>query len=875
MGISMNPKISDEWEEVPEPEVSNQWEEVGSERKEEPKKKTSEFVREEDINKFEALKERTQAFKTLWGDKPLSNSVLKGLSLGLTENIPGLEASKEGLLPYLSEVGSEFIPISGLMKGFETGLTKLAAKSPVFQKQLSSLARLVGVPFMTGATLEGAKTVTKGEIPEPEDLVKHGLIWVALETALRGLGKVHEFHSALSNKASATGKTNFSVLNDTMNTLREQGVDFKTSDIAATKALEVLEQPLTQAERTAAEIRLSQPIRGEQKAIEEEALKPQKITSKDLSSKRISQDKTDRMFKDKVSFSEPYIPEKIDFRKEAESLEESALNTEIENSGKRAATEEELGTNIKSEIETNLERERKANAPLYKEAEEAAEGIIHVPKEAVKEAGEKLIKLSRLKTKPSDYNIVIKNIEDALKDMGYVIQRDTDGVISQIIQDKEVVLSDSIELARRLNNLIDYETKDPNVRNVLKPIVRSLKRDIRKGLSANPDGLTAFELAEAEHGRIAEKYGNEAIEKIRGTEAGEKVVKNLMSPTNLKNIKETVSKNQWEQIEREILEKLKGQNYDKAKSQFREIEKFLTPENRELGNKLIESKNPHNPSARISLTKEGILNDMANAFNNGTRPSKTLDLWKTKQGQKIIQETFKDSPNWKTVKNYLEQQSFQDMVSTVMKDGHIDFKEFNKNMKDPVFQNNIIEQGGEDAFEFFSNLEQNAQKLQKNINLIDRIPTPQEASLGIKELEGRIKKPGQRVATVGKESIKEAALFKKELQKSDLNKGKNILERMVRKDYPMKAKIDDWNGWMKESLGLTAKGALSIFGIAKLGLMKGVPAVGLTMVGYRIMNKLLTSKKVRQAFMQAVKKQHDPVSFIMAIDAFEKAVEEE
>src|SRR5690606_21987674 len=101
-----------------------------------------------------------------------------------------------------------------------------------------------------------------------------------------------------------------------------------------------------------------------------------------------------------VSLAEPVPPKQASFRTEAEALEQGTIQLEIESVGARSATKEELGTTIREGVEEALETSRDSYRPLYAEAEEAAETIYHVPQATAQEAGNRLLRIGRMATRP-------------------------------------------------------------------------------------------------------------------------------------------------------------------------------------------------------------------------------------------------------------------------------------------------------------------------------------------------------------------------------------------------------------------------------------------------------------------------------------------
>jgi hypothetical protein len=94
---------------------------------------------------------------------------------------------------------------------------------------------------------------------------------------------------------------------------------------------------------------------------------------------------------------------------------------------------------------------------------------------------------------------------------------------------------------------------------------------------------------------------------------------------------------------------------------------------------------------------------------------------------------------------------------------------------------------------------------------------------------------------------------------------------MVEKDFPLLSKTKKWKEWFSETMGLNPKAAMSVFGLMKLGL----PDTVATLLGYRMMSSMLTSKRVRDAFSKASKHYTDPLKFILAVEELEEVLDEE
>jgi hypothetical protein len=236
-------------------------------------------------------------------------------------------------------------------------------------------------------------------------------------------------------------------------------------------------------------------------------------------------------------------------------------------------------------------------------------------------------------------------------------------------------------------------------------------------------------------------------------------------------------------------------------------------------------------------------------------------------------------------------------------------------LKDAAAMNNLRDLGGEEAVQFFKGLEAEVHVLEKNVKLLDRIPTSSEAKRG-KDLINRqkqrtIEAKKQEVAQKekqsaeqkklnelisnkpegkhGKESIrrtkeknlekpKEAKVGEEALETSVRRKkestgerGQKLLERMAAKDFPVQAKMKKWNAWFADALGLTPKAAMGVFALMKLG----IPNTVITLVGRKLLTKMATSPAVRRAWKEAAKHQTDPIKFIAAWEHLGDVLDEE
>jgi hypothetical protein len=817
------------------------------------------------------LKEKQEA-QNIMAHGEFGKAALSGLTFGATKNIEALkpleveELNHVNAIQAAGEIAGSAYPLHKLINIFKGPVTKMIGTSNVLQRQAGSLATM----FAAGAATKGLETVAKGEIPSPTELLEHGGEWALLDAALQTLGLIGRFGKALVTKAETTGLNRKELINLTKAGLAEAGVPLTDVQRASVAALEILEGIPDDAARAAATRLAGQA--SEKAAISElaeQTLKQYEVTPKDLGTKKVTNQSFERLEKLAPAEAKVYQPGEIDIRKSSKSFFSRMIDARIEAQSPRASSAAELGETIKSDIETQKKVLQEEYAPLYQKAEAAATKILTKPKNTINQSKSIIDKIDSLFTEYPGAQEVRAKLVNVLRDAGYTTIKGVKGFAIE----QEVQVSKLIDVKKILNKTINFESIEPHIKDELKKIVGTLNQDIRIGLAKNPEALAAFELAEEAHANMAKKYGK--VSKIRTEKKPEKITKALNEPSVVADLKETMSPKQFAKVEREILEGLKEKEYEAAKKQYREIGKNLSKENQKLAKEIIESKNPHNPEARKGLIKEAITDDVSYALTKGTRPEKTLDLWKTTKGQKLVRDAFEGSPNKKEVLKYLENQSFADMVESVSKDGTLDLKKLETFIKDPATRANIESMGGKDAVHFFEYMEAKVNNLKETAETLLKLPTAKATQKGkdiLNKATEHAKKKSKEYK-VGQERLKpkttaEERAAHKELTEGQIERGKKILENMAKKDYPVQAKINEWNDYVKEMLGFASKGTLTIIGISKLGAVLGIGSTVASVLGFRVMKNFVTNPHVRRSFNKASQKGIDPFSFLLLWNEF-------
>jgi hemoglobin-like flavoprotein len=732
------------------------------------------------------------------GSSEATKGLLSGASLGLTKNVPTLKPG-ENIAATTGEFIGSTLPISRLLKIFNAPLVSLASKSPIFQKQLTSLANLTGA-FLAGGAYQAGETVAKGEMPNPNEMIEHGAQWGLLDAALQTTGKAGQFVSSLVKKSRASKTAPFKVLNETLEQLNASKEKLTTPEKIAENALDIL---------------VKEPVQ----------------VQVDIRGKKIEPQFLDKLSKEAPSIAEPYQPSELKLPEVENSLIKSQNEARLNAISERAGSEKELGENIQKDIQDQLKKAQEGYEPLYELVQEQAKDIKYEPTKTMDLVDTTLKDLQSLKTKPEGYQKVISTLEDALEDLGNK-KLNTRGFGGFTVKEP-IPLTNLMELGRRLNKIIDYDIVGSSIKDKLKPVVRSVKQEIREALGkANPTLSQVFNTAEKSYGDTAEKFGKELILKMRGEQIPEKLAKYLDHPTSIQELKKVLSPKQISQVEREVLNKIEGLSPEKSRKYYREVQDQLSPESRKVALEIVKEKSPQSPfgkDAQIRKLQNGVLDDLSQSLASGKRPEKTLKLMKTNKGTQIVNDAIKGTPNKKEVLNYLREQSFYDFASSIVgKDGKIDYKKLNEYLKDTATINNLKQLGGSEAVNFLRNLENMTKRFEKNLKLMEKIP--------------------------GKQAPAEY--------------GKDRLKQMARKEQPFKFKVED----LVDSLGIPTKTALGVIG----ALTFGIPKTAVAGVGLKLLYKMIINPKVQRAFKNALNQSRiSPVQLLQSFEKFDKLVGEE
>lgn len=775
----------------------------------------------------------------------LGKGLLSGVSGTTTRLVPGLKP--EGAVGKVGEFVGSMLPIGKAIKGAQYGLTSLVSKSPIFKNQLQSLANILGVG-VGGAAYSGLEEATesgKFKMPSAESLLEHGATWATIDAFLKGVGWTGRFGKALLDKAKSAGNTPTEILEKTLQKVGTgENVGEKVLAELEGKSLEQITKEVNAADRA------SKDILGKEVEKRANDLRTKKVEKKDFS--KLEGNITEK--------SKPYLPAEFEAEKIAEEAISEDLTNRIDSVAERAGSERELGMNIKNDLETEIGFSKQYTDELYEIAKNTAtksEANFQNTANAIVEQVKKL-QSGNLKTTPAGYKEVEKKLLNALEDLGYKPIIDANGKFEGAAQDISPDISVGIELKKRLNKIINYDLIETGAQDFLKTPAAMLRNDIRSSYGPKDSpARKAFEKAEKEFGEIAEKKGKKSITNMRLTEKPESIAKAIKTPSGLADVKEVVSKQQFAQIERELLEYMKGLNEERAAKFYREMRPSLNADTRNIAEEIIASKAPpESPTRRIAQRnkiQDMVIDDISRASVTGQRPEKVLDLWKTKEGQQLIKHALENNPNRKEVLKYLTDQSFNDFYSSVVNaEGQINFKKMNELLRDSATAENIRMVAGEEGLDFLKQLEKLTERFNRNKSFIEN-RLDKGSRKDRKDISNELDKLGRERFKKGKE------------KRARLSEEERLAEEAKEKSHLI-YKLDDW----LSSYGWKAKGLLTAIGAVKTGIF---PAAAVA-IGWDVFSALAKNKNVRDALKKAAISSENPVHILKSIDALLKAEDE-
>ncbi len=685
-------------------------------------------------------------------------------------------------------------PVYGVGKKAGQDFILATAKSPLVRKSANALSSLIGGATM-GITDTVVRDAMKGKVTSVDDIVKHGASWAAIDAALQVLVKGAVFAKNLW-KTVAKGKTPVEVLNQ---------VSQKVKGYIEKEGMSIGEASL--------------------RAVEE--VEANTIVPKDLRSRKITNEPLDRIHRNAAEMAEEIHPQSVEST--VDSLVDENISERINNSWERASSKRELGLTVQEEINRGFESLTESANPVYQKARFQAKDINHRPVSTANEIMRLMNELESIKLRPSDYGSTIRHLKTALKDIGYGIFKNKKTKVKRVKFKNEISAEQLMEVKKRVNEIVDYESITPTVKNTLKLVAKEARKDIGKALKEHPETLKLYEEAEGIHANKSQTYGRKAINKIRSSQNGDSIAKMIENPSVLSDVLPLVSSDTRNKIERELLESLNKLSYQRGKDKLREWDKYFNYENKKLARSIVDSKIKIHSPLRTRSIEDSIIGELSNSLSTGLRPSRVMRMWQNEKGRNLVLDSLEGNPNKKDLVKYLQDQSSNDLFKSIVSDtGKIDFVKLKEMLKNPSVLKDLEAVGGPQSIQFLRELERRAAQIEKNIEVM-----------------------GKRFPASAKQGQREA--------------GERILQKVAKKEEPIKNFLIN----TAEHLGLTGeKFKHFITAMHVFGMMTSPLKYPLAVVAQKLLYKAAVSKPVRDSYLMMLKANTNTEKFTTALQGF-------
>lgn len=376
-------------------------------------------------------------------------------------------------------------------------------------------------------------------------------------------------------------------------------------------------------------------------------------------------------------------------------------------------TPQEAWTRIGEQVEEAFQKERKMYSALYEGVKKRAQGIMAAPEESRNLAAQLLRKIRNVETTAPGYEAVGKALNSALTDLGVSVQN-VNGV-NQLVS-KPITLDKMLDVAVRLGEVVNYENLTPSIKDLLKPLVKQLKTDIKGTLrKQSPATGLAYEKAERSFASAAERFGNDAIMKLRKSETPENLTNFFSSPSNYNRLKAVGSENSLSIADRQIIEELAAKGTDSARKEMTQLEKYFSQANKDIANNLIDLGDKLTAPGQKAVLQQRILEDAQRAVTSGERPSTIMRAMQTPEGYNIAKQTLERTPKGKDLFKVMQKQFVQDLFNSVVDDaGKINWSKAANLIKDPQVKAVLRAIGGDDLLNFFRSMETYGTNIRNN-----------------------------------------------------------------------------------------------------------------------------------------------------------------
>jgi hypothetical protein len=812
-----------------------------------PKKSTWEAVEDEPTESKEEF------FRKKYGKKPQGSfsdafnlntfgAGLAGVAEGL---VPGIEVLPKSLdltemekkARTAGNIAGSFAPTSLALRGGSKLASMAASKAKLpnlAQKGWNALTNLLGAG-VAGAGLNVTESLVKGEMPSAESAAKHGLMWSALEGGLRAAGKLPIFKQALESASQKMNIPESKAMELVAQDLKDMGLSGQAPEIVQQAAFKQLEAMATgqyaarSAEREGT--RAVEQLNKEFNLPKSPELPPYQPAESPAISKVMEAE------------SAPVVAEEALYGNKPFHEFHAPVNSDVQ-----------FGQQIKQSIKEWEKAQEAVYKPLYEDLKASSNAVELNTQRTAGALKDLIAEARKLETKFAGNTQYITTLQSALKDLGYTPRLDKkgkpmmrkDGTYVEMVKTKEVSAAKGLDLKKRLNEIINFETEAPLSQRLLKKVPSILKEDLRSSYSKTPDLLSKFDAAEQKFAETQTALNKHNVQKVLKNPTPETIEQSLSNPTVFNQLKAVMDPKQFQMLEKRILGKVAEASERAAKKLVRDYEPYLSPSAIADAKALLREKIPPTkapkPTKVIAAPKEAVnpktrlLKEITEAAETGRMPTQTIKDFQTERGKKFVKNALKDHPQRKEILDFLYKENVNNKLSKALsKDGRIDTAKMGELLKDGEFRKEIIEAYGPSALKTLDDLHGAAPRLKKineTINKFEAITTAKPAKrLGEKQ-------PGER--------------------------GKELLKATKDKEPLFAKKFNE----LSEILGPEGRGILTgILGVT-LGPAKGIAVAGAAIAMRHLLQNKTAQIKLKDLLKNTTAYKTDPTKTIQSLQSF-------
>jgi len=380
-----------------------------------------------------------------------------------------------------------------------------------------------------------------------------------------------------------------------------------------------------------------------------------------------------------------------------------------------------------------FEAEQNAYSPLYRNVRKSAEKITVNPQSSIASARSVLGKLTNVRTSPTGYTQTANLVRDVLHDLTGVSPsaeliknalesgntRLLDAIYDSLNKGSSLKADKLMDLSIRLNEAINYEALTPSVKDLLKPLQRTVKDELKNALKSNPESLKNLNDADELYKKTANRFGKDVIGSLRSTENPEKLVDVFSQPSNFENLVKLFGNNsqQVKNAERQIVEQLGKTNTKTANELFRNLEPYLSKNAKEASKEVIALGDKLSVPGQRRALQQAMLEDVSQAISTGQPPNFTTRAMMTPEGHQTAKQTFFRTQQGKELFKTLEKKIVSDLLDSVVVGDQINWQKAAEILENPNTSAVMNEILGNEGFAILKNLQNYGRYIASNINL--------------------------------------------------------------------------------------------------------------------------------------------------------------